>query len=170
MISVTDRFRSKRVFVWTLFVASSWFFLQTGSVSDSETCTGPGGAVGVLAMQEDTAPQLQGMPIPNSTRKDNRTDSMETLSSSLKHASILLHRAANAIEKDNALAAQLIREVISILRQQVIPALLDRNSILVPIRSLLQGSVLGMDHEESMHHLSQSLVQQESSPSNKRGT
>lgn len=90
MISVTDRFRSKRVFIWTLFVASSWFFLQTGSVTDRETCTGARGAVGVLAMQEDTAPQLQGMPIPNSTRKDSRTDSMETPSRSLKHASIHL--------------------------------------------------------------------------------
>ncbi len=86
------------------------------------------------------------------------------------HPSILLHRAANAIEKDNILAVQLIREVISILRHQVIPALLDHNSILVPIRSLLQGPGQGMDHEEFMRHLSQSLVQQESSPSTERGT
>ncbi len=170
MTSVTDRLRNKRVLILALFVAISWFFLQTGSVTDHETSTDLGGFVVVLAMQDDTAPRLQGLPIPNSTRRDNRADSTETPSRSLKHASILLHRAANAIDKDHVLAVQLIREVISILRYQVIPALLDHNSTLVPIRSLPRVLEQGMNRGESMSHASQSLCQHESSLSDEKGT
>jgi hypothetical protein len=68
---------------------------------------------------------------------------METPSQSLKHASILLHKAANAIEKDNVLAVQLIRQVVSILKHQVIPSLIDQNSTLLPISSLS-----GLDEQE----------------------
>ncbi|MDH4155643.1 MAG: hypothetical protein OEV01_17870 [Nitrospira sp.] len=103
----------------------------------------------VLAMQDDAVPRLQGLTIPNSTKRNNQAESMETPSRSLKHASILLHRAANAIEKDNVLTVQLIRQVIAILKHQVIPSLLDHDSLLVPISSLSAVAEQGMDREES---------------------
>lgn len=170
MTSVTDRLRNKRVLILALFVASSWCFLQTRSVTDHETSTDLGGFVVLLAIQDDTAPRLQGLLIPNSTRRDNRADSTETPSHSLKHASILLHRAANAIEKDDALAVQLIRQVITILKHHVIPSLLDRHSTLVPITWLSSLPEQEIDYEESISHTGQSLFQQEPSVSKERGT
>lgn len=161
MTSVVNRSRNKRVFM--LAVASSWFFLQADCVADHEANTGSGVSVVVFAMQDDKASRLQGLPILNSTKRNNRADSMERPSRSLKHASILLHRAADAIEKDNVQAVQLIRQVISILKHHVIPELLDHNSTLVPINSRSGVAELGMDREESMSHAGQSLFRHESS-------
>lgn len=109
MTSVVNRLRNNRDLMLALFLASTWFFLQAESVTDGEGSTNSGVSVVVLAMQDDAAPALQGLPTPNSTKKHNRTESMETPSLSLKQASILLHRAANAIEKDDVLTVQLIR-------------------------------------------------------------
>ena len=170
MTSVVNRLRNNRDLMLALFLASAWFFLQAESVTDREGSTNSGVSVVVLAMQDDAAPGLQGLPTPNSTKKHNRAESMETPSHSLKQASILLHRAANAIEKDDVLTVQLIRQVIAILKHHVIPSLLDRHSTLVPITWLSGLPEQGIDHEESMSHAGQSLFQQESSVSKERGT
>lgn len=170
MTSVVNRLRNNRDLMLALFLASTWFFLQAESVTDGEGSTNSGVSVVVLAMQDDAAPALQGLPTPNSTKKHNRAESMETPSLSLKQASILLHRAANAIEKDDVLTVQLIRQVIAILKHHVIPSLLDRHSTLVPITWLSGLPEQGIDHEESVSHAGQSLFQQESSVSNERGT
>lgn len=170
MTSVVNRLRNKRDLMLALFLASAWFFLQAESVTDREINTNSGVSVIVLARQDDAAPRLQGLPTPNSTKKHNRAESMETPSHSLKQASILLHRAANAIEKDDALAVQLIRQVITILKHHVIPSLLDRHSTLVPITWRSGLPEQESDHGESMSHAAHSLFQEESSASKERGT
>lgn len=170
MTSAVNRLRNNRVLMFALFLAGAWFFLQAESVTDREASTSSGVSVVVLAMQDAAAPRLQGLPIPNSTKKHNRDDAMETPSHWLKQASILLHRAANAIEKDDALAVQLIRQVIAILKHHVIPSLLDRHSTLVPIGWFSGLMEEGMDREESMTQAGQSLFRHESSVSNERGT
>ena len=170
MTSVVNRLRNNRDLMLALFLASAWFFLQAESVTDRDGSTNSGVSVVVLAMQDDTTARLQGLLIQNSTRKDNRAESVETPSHSLKQASILLHRADNAIEKDDALAVQLIRQVITILKHHVIPSLLDRHSTLVPIRWLSSLPEQGIDHEESISRTGQSLFQQEPSVSKERGT
>ncbi len=170
MTSVVNRLRNNRELMLALFLASTWFFLQAESVTDGEGSTNSGVSVVVLAMQDDAAPGLQGLPTPNSTKKNNRAESMETPSHSLKQASILLHRAADAIEKDDVMAVQLIRQVIAILKHHVIPSLLDRNARLVPIGWLSGSTEEGTDREESVNHAGQSLFRHESSVSNDRGT
>lgn len=170
MTSVMNRLRHNLVLMLALFVASAGFFLQAESVTDREARTSSGMSVVVLAMQDDAAPRLQGLPTPNSTKKNNRAESMETPSHSLKQASILLHRAADAIEKDDVMAVQLIRQVIAILKHHVIPSLLDRNASLVPIGWLSVSTEEGTDREKSVTHAGQSVFRHESSVSNDRGT
>lgn len=110
-----------------------------------------------------------GQAIPISIKTDDRSGSIETPSHSLKHASILLHRAASVIEKDDTLAVQLIRQVISILKHHVIPSLLDRNSTLLPISSLSGLAEQGLDHEGLTSPIVQSPFRRESSIPNERG-
>lgn len=146
-----------------LVVASSWFFLQADCVTDREASTDPAMSIVILTAQGDSVIQQHDRAIPISTKKEERSDSRETPSHSLKHASILLHRAANVIEKDDALAVQLIRQVIAILKHQVIPSLLDHHSSLVPIHSLSEVAERRMGHEEPISASGQSLLGEESS-------
>jgi len=83
-------------------------------------------------------------------KKEKRAESVETPSQSLKHASILLRRSAHALETNEVLAVQLIRQVISILKHQVIPSLLAPNSALVPVGLLFELADQEMDGEEPM--------------------
>ena len=105
-------------------------------------------SVAVLTLQDNSVRQRQAQAVPVNIIKENRSESLKTPSQSLKHASILLRKAADALETNQVLAVQLIRQVISILKHQVVPSLLDSNSALAPIRSLSYLVEPGMDEEE----------------------
>ncbi len=152
MTSVAQWSIYRRPVIGALLAAGAWLFLQEGCVPDREVSAGSAMSV-VLAVQDDSVLHRHGQTTPISIRKEDRSGSMETPSQSLKHASILLHKAANAIEKDNVLAVQLIRQVVSILKHQVIPSLIDQNSTLLPISSLSGLAEQEIDGEGPMRSM-----------------
>lgn len=119
---------------------------------------------------QETDLRQQGKGIPISIKHEKRSESLKTPSQSLRHASLLLHRAASAIENNNVLAVQLIRGVISILKHQVIPSLLDeQHSVLLPTGSLTGLAEQEMDCKEPITPAGESPLRRELSSSNERG-
>ncbi|OQW30046.1 MAG: hypothetical protein A4E19_10830 [Nitrospira sp. SG-bin1] len=143
MTSIVNRCRNKRAPILALSVVSCWFFFQGVCAADREVGTGLATSAVVRAMQDDAVVHRYDQALLVNIKKDNRPSSTETPSQSLKYASLLLHRASNAVEKDNALAVQLIRQAVSILKYQVIPSLANQHSTLLPI-----GSLSGLAEQE----------------------
>lgn len=131
-----------------------WLFFQEGGVHDLETRLGPPMSVVVFAGQDGTIPLQQGQAARINAKTEQRSESIETPSQSLRRASILLHRAANTLESSEATAVQLIRQVIAILKHQVIPSLLDQHAVWVPIGSLSGLGGQGNDDEKAIPQMS----------------
>ena len=147
MTAAVEWSTSTRTLLLVVLTASFWVFLQDSCAQDQEVGPGPTIPLAVSSVQDNSVPHQHDRTIPISIKDDKRAESVETPSQSLKHASILLRRSANAIETNQELAVQLIRQVIAILKHQVIPSLLDHNSVLVPISSLSGLTEQGLDGE-----------------------
>jgi hypothetical protein len=146
MTSLVYWSKNNPVLIMALLVTSTWFF-QKGCVPNGEASPDPAMLVD-LAVQDDTVSHRQAPAVAISIVKEKRPESKKTPSQSLKHASLLLRKAADALETNQVLAVQLIRQVISILKHQVVPSLLDQNLALVPINSLSYVDEQRMDGEE----------------------
>lgn len=138
----------------TLLAVAFWLLLLNDGVRDRETSLSPPMSVVVFARQDDSVPLRQGQPARITAKTEPRSESTETPSESLKRASILLHRAANTLESNEATAVQLIRQVIAILKHQVIPSLLNQHAVLVPIGSLSRLNGEGADGKETIRRMS----------------
>lgn len=156
MTSVMYWLRNTRMVlpIFALFAASLWFLSQEGCAQDREASLDPAISVALHVKKNDTISRRQDQAAPIYANNEKPSESIQTPSQSLKHASILLHRAATTLENNEVTAVQLIRQVISILKHQVIPSLLERNSVLVPISSLSDLSGQGQDGEEPIRRVS----------------
>jgi hypothetical protein len=114
---------------------SLWLFLQKGCMPDREIRPGTAAFVVILAVQDDAGLYRLASVVPINIKDEKRAESSGTPSQSLRYASILLSRAADALETNEILAVQLIRQVISILKHHVIPSLVEPDAALVPIDS-----------------------------------
>lgn len=150
MSSLMHYSRNKRVLIIGLLVTNLWFFFQDGGGLAQEV--GPCSMVAAAAVMEqyDCGLHQRSQAVPINIKKEKRAESFKTPSQSLMHASILLRRSAHALEMNEVLAVQLLRQVISILKHQVIPSLLAPNSALVPIGLLFELAEQEIDGEEPM--------------------
>jgi hypothetical protein len=164
MTSLTHCSRNKRVLILGLLVANLWFFFQ--DVCGLAQEVGPCSMESAAAVMEQYGCGLhqRSQAFPINIKKEKRAVSVETPSQSLKHASILLRRSAHALETNEVLAVQLIRQVISILKHQVIPSLLTPNSSLVPIGLLFDLTEQGMDGEKPMSPASETSESDQTGP------
>ncbi len=104
-------------------------------MGDREASLDPSLSLVILARQDDALSGRHGSAVGAKPKGGTEAESLETPSQSLKRASLLLSKAATTLENDEAMTVQLIRQVISILKNHVIPSLLDGKSRLVPIHS-----------------------------------
>lgn len=121
------------VLILVLLAVSLWLFLQKSCVSDREASLAPAMSVLALAVQDSVVSRRQGHVVPIYIKDGKRAESPETPSRSLKHAAALLGKAADVVETNDIAAVQLIRQVISILKYQVIPSLIEPDATSVPI-------------------------------------
>lgn len=153
MTSLVYWSRNNRMLIFALLVTIAWFFFQKGCAPEREASPGPAMSVVAFAAQDDSVLHRQAVPISIINKK--QSESLKAPSQSLKHASILLRKAADVLETNQVLAVQLIRQVISILKHQVVPSLLDSNLSLAPINSLSYLAEPGMDDEEPISPVSE---------------
>lgn len=130
MISVMHWSRSKRALILVLALLATilWFFFQKCCVPDRDISSEALISAVVITESPDCGLKQQTQPIPISIKKKRQFESSENPSRSLKRASTLLLKAADALETNEVVAVQLIRQVIAILKFQVIPSLLESNT------------------------------------------
>lgn len=133
MTSVAQWTTSTRALILALLAVSLCLFLQNSWVSDREASRGPATSVLILAVQDDAVRYRQDHTVPIYIQDGKRAESSGTPSQSLKYAATLLRKAADVLETNDIVAVQLIRQVISILKYQVIPSLVKPDAALVPI-------------------------------------
>lgn len=133
MTSVAQWSANTWALILALLAVSLWLFPQKSCVSDWEASPGPAMSVLVLAVQDDAVRYQQGHAVPIYIKDRKLAESSGTPSQSLKHAATLLRKAADVLETNDIVAVQLIRQVISILKYQVIPSLVEPDAALVPI-------------------------------------
>lgn len=113
-------------FVWAIGHMPVVLFGE-GCKGDRKVSLGPSLLLVILTGQEDAMSGRQDPTVGITSKQGKEAESLETPSQSLKRASLLLSRAATTLEDDEAMTVQLIRQVISILKDQVIPPLLVRS-------------------------------------------
>ena len=150
MNSVAQRSLNKRTLIVALLATSLWLFLQKGCVPDPEASPGHAMSIVVLAAQNDAVLYRQDQTVPINIKDEKRAQLSNTPSQSLRYASILLRKAADVVETNEALAVQFIRQVISILKYRVIPLLVESNAVLVPIDLSAEQTEIGMARVETV--------------------
>lgn len=138
MIPAIQLLMNTRIVVLALFVSGLWFLSPKGYTQDRESSSDP--AMSVTARTE------QGVPI--SIEDGRQTESLRLSHQALKHAASLLQKAADVLETDEIVAVQLIRQVIAILKYQVIPSLIEPDTALAPIIPLSNKTGKGTASEE----------------------
>ena len=153
MISVLHWSRNNRalILLFGLLLSCLWLIVQQSCMGDREASLDSSSSLVRLAREDDALSDRHGSAVGITSKRGKETESLETPSQSLKRASLLLSRAATTLEDDEAMAVQLIRQVISILKHQVIPSLLEGNSALVPIHSHSGVSAQRVDGDGPIH-------------------
>lgn len=123
----------KRIVVVALFASGLWFLSTKGYVQDRESSPGPAMSVAARPEPADSGPGLQGLGVPISIADGRQTESLRLSHQALKHAASLLQKAADVLETDEFVAVQLIRQVIAILKYEVIPSLIEPDTAVAPI-------------------------------------
>lgn len=124
---------NKPTLVLALVAPSLWLVFQKGCVPDQQISPGVVLLETTSIGQSGSGRHLYDQAISIAIERDKRPRPSGTPNQSLKHASSLLRKAADAVEQDKPSTVLLIRQVISILKHQELPGLMDSEATLVPI-------------------------------------
>jgi hypothetical protein len=135
MISAARLSINKLILVIPILAAGLWLLSQKGCVPDSDASPDPvTSSAGSHLSGPDLGADAQRHRL-NLLERVGHSGLSGTPRQSLRNAATLLRSAADILDRNELRAVQLIRQVIAILKHQVIPSLSTPEVALVPIVS-----------------------------------